>query len=255
MSRKNVLGALLICLALSLAGGGIYAANSLKRPKFDPITLCPLAGPTSTTIIIIDKTDPLTEPEQALARKIISKEREALPPGAKLAVSVLEQERAGANTSLKPIIALCNPGSEADPLFENTRRVSARYHQAFVEPINEAIQTFTGQGSAPSSPIALAIASAIQNEGAAVQGKTKLILISDLMEHTPQASAYNGSFTVSALKQAIKAEERRWLQTAEMEIALLPRATHSARQNAAARVWLQFFKEAAGGRDPVLLRP
>ncbi len=212
MSRKNVLGALLIAVALSLAGGGIYAANFLKRPKFDPVTLCPLAGATGATIVVIDKTDPLTASEQALARKIIANERDALPQGAKLAVSVLEQEAAGAAVSLKPIIALCNPGSEADPLFENARRVSARYHQAFLEPINDALQTFASKGSAPSSPIALAIASAIQNDGAAVRGKTKLILISDLMEHTPQASAYNGSLTAPALKQAIKTEERVWLQ-------------------------------------------
>jgi hypothetical protein len=253
MSAKNILGALLVCLALGLAGGGIYAAHHLKRPKIDPDTSCPLAGPTGTTIIIIDKTDPLTSTEQALARQIITRERDALPPGAKLAVSILAQENAAADTVLKTVIALCNPGSEADPLFENAKRVSIRYEQAFLRPINEATQTFKGNGSAPTSPIALAVATAIENNGAAA-GRNKLILISDLMEHTPQASAYNGSFGISALQQAIKAGERRWLRMAEMEIVLIPRPAYAARQNAAAAVWRQFLKELAG-HDPAVLRP
>lgn len=253
MSGKNILGALLVCLALGLAAGGIYTANNLKRPKIDPDTLCPLAGPTGTTIIIIDKTDPLTPAEQALARQIITHERNALTPGAKLAVSSLEQENAAADTALKPVIALCNPGANADPLFENARRVSARYEQAFLHPIDEAMRTFTGNGPAATSPIALAVASAIQSNGAPA-GRNKLILISDLMEHTRQASAYNGSFGVSALQQAIKAGERRWLRMAETEIVLLPRPAYAARQNAAAAVWLQFLKELAG-HDPAVLQP
>jgi hypothetical protein len=248
---KSFLGAFLIVFAAVLAGGGLYGANYLKQPKFDSETLCPLSGPVAATLIIIDKTGGLTPLEQDRVRAIVTSEREVLPPGAKLSISVLGRQEGEEQTTLRSVVGLCNPGTEANPLFANPKRVLARYYQSFAEPVDGAMRAFTAQGSAPASPIAVAVGSVIEHERSDSIEKAKLILVSDLMEHTPQASAYDGSFTIAILRKLISRDAQGWLRSAQVELVILPRAQYAGRQRAAIAVWRQFLKETRG-RDFIL---
>jgi hypothetical protein len=92
---------------------------------------------------------------------------------------------------------------------------------------------------------------AIVTSGSNSIEKAKLILVSDLMEHTPQASAYDGSFTVATLRKLISRDTQVWLRSAQVELVILPRAQYAGRQRAAITVWRQFLKET-GGRDFIL---
>jgi hypothetical protein len=251
MSTKGFLGAFLIVFAAALAGGGLYGANYLKQPKFDSETLCPLSGPVAATLIIIDKTGGLTPLEQDRVRAIVTSEREKLPSGAKLSISVLGRQEGEEQTTLRSVVGLCNPGSEANLLVANPKRVLARYYQSFAEPVDGAMRAFTPQGSAPASPIAVAVRSVIERERSASTGKAKLILVSDLMEHTPQASAYDGSVTVTMMGKLISRDAQAWLRSAQVELMILPRASYTGRQRAAIAVWRQFLKEI-GSRDFII---
>ncbi len=254
MNAKTAIGVVLIVLAASLAGGGFYALHAVKQAKLDPDTLCPLEGPKAITIIVIDKTDPLTAPEQAQVLSIAGQERDAAPPGGRIAVKLLKQKEGTVETVLDTVADLCNPGSAANPLFENPKRVAARYANAFVAPIDDALRSVSTAGSAPASPIAGAIASAVETVPDVPGPPVKLILISDLMEHTARASAYSGTLTASALQRLVPQEAKSKLKNTGIWILLLGRPRYAKQQEAAVAIWRNFLR-AESGREPQFIQP
>ncbi len=251
MNSKVILGAALIVLAASIAGGGFYGVRVSSKEPLDPLTLCPMRTSGSVTIVIIDKTDPLTPVEQEKARRIVERERDAAQRGDRVIVKMLKQAQGTANVVLETVVNLCNPGSEANPFFENPKRVALRYRQAFVEPIAAALASVEGQSSAPSSPIARSIQSAIDELNEAPK-HLKLLLISDLMEHNAGVSAYNGSFRLDEIRKLLTPQLQSRLGGAAVEILLLPRPRYAPQQEAALKVWRLFFKEVSGAEPSVI---
>ena len=206
---KAILGVALTIIAASLAGGGVYAVHRLKQKTFDPATLCPLGGSQAASVILIDKTDPLTAEEKASARRLVAAEAGAVRRGDRITVRLLRQRDGAAGTVLDTTADLCNPGAEANPLFENPKRVAARYESAFREPLDEALASEQDADPAPVSPIAQAIHESLAAVPEYPGQRLKLILVSDLMEHTPDASAYNGTLSEAALAQGLSARSSR----------------------------------------------
>ena len=101
MSAKAILGVALTVIAASLAGGGVYAVNRLKQKKFDPATLCPLEGSKAASLILIDKTDPLTAAEKASARSLVAAEAAAVQRGDRITVRLLRQKEGADGTSAR----------------------------------------------------------------------------------------------------------------------------------------------------------
>ena len=82
----------------------------------------------------------------------------------------------------------------------------------------------------------------------------ELVLISDLMEHTPQGSAYDGGFTEATLHKIISQETAMRLRKFAVEIMLLPRPELARRQSVAKETWSKYFKNLRG-TDPMILNP
>jgi hypothetical protein len=245
MNAKAILGMVLLIAAACLAGGGFYAMHALKQKRFDPETLCPAEGAKGTTLILIDKTDPLTPAEQTRIQSLTALERDAAQRGDRITIRLLRQKDGANETVLDTIADLCNPGLDANPLFENPKRVAARYRNAFVAPMEAALASAGGDGSAPASPIAQAVHTSV--EGAAGRaGRLKLILISDLMEHTPGASAYSGTLNEAVLRKLVPQAAQAQLKEAEVYIGLLARPRHAKQQEAAIAAWRRFFEEVTG---------
>ena len=254
VKAKAIAGAALIALAMCLAGGGLYAMHLLKQKRFDPETLCPLEGSKTVTLIVIDKTDPLTAPEQARIRSLVSGEAAAVERGERITVTLLREKEGTGETVLETVADLCNPGAEANPLFENPKRVAARYRDAFQAPIEAALASMKSAGSAPSSPIAGAIDASIVAGPESPGLRFKLILVSDLMEHTTDASAYAGTLSEAALHKAMPPGTQARLAGAEVRVLLLPRPRHAKQQDAAVAIWRRFL-HTVSGREPEIVRP
>ena len=254
MKTKGILGAALIALAACLAGGGIYGVHTLKKKSYDPQTLCPLEGSKAVTLIVIDKTDPLTVAEQARVRAAVGTESDAVQRGGRITVKLLGQKEGANETVLETVADLCNPGAEANPLFENPKRVAVRYRSAFREPIEEALASVAGALPAPASPIARAVHASLEAIADSPGQSLKLILISDLMEHTQEASAYTGTLSEAALRKVIPQATQARLRRAEIRVLLLSRARYAKQQDAAVAIWRRFF-QAETGREPEIVRP
>ncbi len=253
MNAKTIAGAALILLSAGLAGGGLYTAKSFGPSKADPETLCPLEGPRHITLVIVDKTDPLTPPEQARARQIVSAERAAAEAGDRIAVKLIKEGDGPGRASLDTIVDLCNPGAHANPFFENPRRVAARYERAFREPIDAALAAFEDARSASASPIAGALELAMSEMHAAPGTPLKLILISDLMENGSDASAYRGGLTDRALRRTMSASANSLFTGARVQVVLLPRPRYDAQQKAALKAWRQVLLDLTGREPSVFL--
>jgi len=251
---RSVFGVLLIACSAALAGGGFYAAASLKAEMIDTATLCPRNGGTSATLILIDRTDPLTPVEQAFAKDLIATQRDAAARGERIAVKVLRERERGLGVALETLVDLCNPGAEANPFFENSKRIAARYESAFLQPVDDALAELGREGTATASPIAEALALGVQSLDVQPDGPLRVVLISDMMEHGPGASAYNGSLTPASLSERLLPEVRPALSAAQMKIVLLPRPRFAKQQASAMRVWRRLFLELSG-RDPDLAQP
>jgi len=245
MNAKTVLGAVLLVAAAGLAGGGFYAIHSLKQKRFDPETLCPADGAKAVTLILIDRTDPLTAAEQTHIRSLTAEARDAAQRGDRLTIKLLRQKDGANETVLDTVADLCNPGADANPFFENPKRVAARYLNAFVGPMEAALASVKDASPAPASPIAQALRTSVEGT-AGHDGRLKLILISDLMEHTAGASAYSGTLNEAALKRLIPPSTQSQLKGAEVRIGLLARPRQAKLQEAAIAVWRRFFEEVTG---------
>jgi hypothetical protein len=249
MTAKAALGAVLLVAAIGLAGGGFYAMHSLKQKRFDPETLCPAEGANAITLILIDKTDPLTVEEQARVWSLTTAERGAAQRGDRLTINLLRQKDGANETVLDTVTDFCNPGGDANPLFENPKRAAARYQNAFVQPVEAALASVKDAGSAPASPIAEALHTSVESARGREGHRLKLILISDLMEHTAAASAYSGTLNEAALRRLIPQSTQSRLKEADVHIGLLARPRLAKKQEAAVAVWRRFF-EAVSGRAP-----
>jgi len=253
MNAKAALGAVLLVAAVSLAGGGFYAMHALKQKRLDPETLCPAEGANAVTLILIDKTDPLTAAEQARILSLTSAERDAAQRGDRITIKLLRQKDGANETVLDTVADLCNPGADANPLFENPKRVAARYQSAFVEPMEASLASVRNSGSAPASPIAQTVHTSVEEAEGRAGFRLKLILISDLMEHTAEASAYSGTLSEAALRRLIPPSTQSRLKEAGVRIFLLARPRQARQQEAALGIWRRFF-ETISGRAPEIER-
>jgi hypothetical protein len=254
MNVRAVLGVLLIAVAAALAGGGVYAVQRLKLKSFDSSTLCPAEGSKAVSLILVDKTDPLTEAERSATRGLVSAEAAAVERGNRITVRVLRQGEGTDAVALDTAADLCNPGAEANPLFENPKRVAARYENAFRAPLGEALESAGNTSSSQTSPIAQAIRESLTAIPESPGQRLKLILVSDLMEHTPEASAYAGTLSESVLRMAIPLAAQERLQGAEIRVLLLARPHYAKQQAAAIAVWRRMLKSLTG-REPEVLQP
>lgn len=239
MNLKAIIGAFLGLFAISAAAAAFYAASRLSEPRFDHETLCPLTGIAGATAIVIDKSDPLTPPQIEAVRREILAARDALPQGAQIRIAVIENAPDGQRAQLRLGLPLCNPGSEANPLYENPKLVRARYEDAFRAPLERDLAALLTPGTAPSSPISAAVAASVPDMGqmAASHAPLRILLVSDLMEHTGQASAYAGTLNAAAIRASFPDAQAPVMAASQVRVLLLPRPAHAREQAAAETAW------------------
>ncbi len=257
MKAKTALGAGLVALAIAFAAEGFYAIKLLRHAKIDPETLCPAEGAKAITLVIVDKTDPLSPPEQARARQIdrrgTRRSQTRRPDRRKPALRKRRRKLRRADDHRRS----CNPGtpgSEVNPFLENPKRAALRYSSNFIEPIGAAMASVASEGAARNSPIVRSIEIALTGLQAPSKTPIKLILISDLMEHGPDVSAYSEALSEKALHGLISSQAERRLYGANVEIALLSRPRYEKQQKAAVSAWRRFFADATGREPAVGLR-
>ena len=105
--RKHVLGGALAVQSLGLLGLGAYAyVTTARPPALDQASLCPVDGPRSVTVILLDSTDEIPDVGKREIRTILTDMAEALPAYGLLELRLLDPTRPGGRS----IVGKCNPG-------------------------------------------------------------------------------------------------------------------------------------------------
>jgi hypothetical protein len=253
-NREVFLGTLAILVVLCVVGGATYFLMS-RAAGLDKQTLCPATGPTSHYVLLVDTTDPLTFTQKE-AFKVTMKEliEKRVPEGGLLSVFVLGEDF---KENAKPLVELCNPGNGRDKseLTSNLRQLDKQYQERFLEPLLKQSEALVATQPAKASPIfemmqLVAINGFRKHD---IKGERRLVVMSDMLQNTPQFSMYKGpvdypAFATSTYGQKAQLE----LRGVKVEIQyLLNTPQLQTRRNM--QFWEDYFDKA--GARVVAVRP
>ncbi len=230
------------------AGGGLAAAGliAVNQPA-DAVTLCRQGRLKSSTLVLIDTTDPLTEIQARRLRAAVEAERDELPRGGRLTLLLLNPDDAGAPVELA---SLCNPGraADADPLFHTTSRIDKDWQEGFAAPLDAALAKAGATGAAAASPIIATIAAALTRPDFDRRVPARrLLIVSDLLEYTKggYSQLAGGNLWKAYAASALARDMPLDLHGVSVAVDYLARPRFAAVQgDTHRRFWVRLFTEA-----------
>jgi hypothetical protein len=198
--RANYVRIVIISLVIIAAIGAMVYSKISQVAANDLHTLCPAGGPLGHTVLLVDKSDPLTFTQSkefnVLYQEIVTKR---VPKGHLLSVYALGDDF---QKTAEPIIELCNPGdgSGLSTITSNPSRVLSEFQTKYVAPMLAKASELVTSRPSRTSPIM----EMIQLVGITgfrkkdVKGPRQLIIVSDLLQNTAEFSMYRGIPTFAA---------------------------------------------------------
>lgn len=181
-----------------------WASFSIKKtdPQ-DPTTHCSVMGPSSTTVVLIDSTDGLSNTTKLDLRQRLIELGEEIPKGGLLEIRLLEPSIPGGQV----VFSRCNigAGSELSELTANPTLQKKKWQEIFRKPLDEALEKSLQGNIGRYSPIIQAIQriSIERFSGASKNASNnKLIIVSDMLENTSDYSQYRGDASFERYRQS-----------------------------------------------------
>jgi hypothetical protein len=245
-----VIGGALAVLALGVLGAGAYVYVSAARPPaLDRATLCPVEGPRSITVVLLDSTDDIPDVGKHEIRTVLTDMAEAVPVYGLLELRLLDPKLPGG----RQIFAKCNPGDGANlsEYTANPRLAKKRWIEGFREPLEAALESGFQPLPGKTSPIMETVQRIAVDRftgHAAEEAPKTLVLVSDMLENAPDYSQYAGDLTYGRFKSS-RAYKR--LQTdlhgAEVTIYYIQRASAKPFNSADhIRFWVDWIRDNKG---------
>jgi hypothetical protein len=226
--RKHLVGGALTVLALGVLGVGAYVyATVVRPPALDRSSLCPVNGPHSVTVVLLDSTDEIPEIAKREIRTTLIDMAETLPTYELLEIRLLDPKLSDGRL----IFSRCNPGDGSDlsEYTANPRLAKQRRMDGFREPLDQALEAGFRPAPGKTSPIMETIQHiAVERfTGRNIeQVRKSLVVISDMLEHGPDYSQYAGDFSFDRFKSSSAYKKVRTdLHGAQVEIYYIQRRT------------------------------
>jgi hypothetical protein len=197
-----MLGGALTVLALGVLAAGAYVYATVARlPTLDQATLCPVDGPHSVAVVLLDSTDEIPDIARQEIRTMLVDMAETLPAYELLEIRLLDPKLPGGRS----IFAKCNPGdgSGLSEYTANPRMARQRWLEGFRQPLDGALEAGFRPAPGKTSPIMETIQRiAVERfTGRGVEEVPKsLTVISDMLEHGPDYSQYSGDLSFARFK-------------------------------------------------------
>ncbi len=255
--RRNEIGAvqkvfIAIGSAVIVAAiGGVLAYNAFfsERVAINKETGCPVDGPVSRAVVLIDQTDTFSAVQAADIRNQLDAYKATVPRFGELVIYGFAATEQGLPT---PIARVCNPGSESDidKLVESGARARRDWARLFDKPFKDVVSQVLQPKESQSSPIIETIqAVAVQEFGPAEMGNVpkKLIIVSDLLQHTPSMSHYGKLPDVATILSSDSFKKLRVdLRDVSLDLLYLHRLTKHGRQGPEHLAFWKALLEAQG---------
>ena len=237
---------MLIVASLVMVGiGGAYFYSKKNTPEIDKNTFCPKSGPTSITTLLIDATDSLSLQQKKAFSDEFKILRDSIPLYGRLDLYFIHSTQ---SSLLQPVVSLCNPGNgdEINPLVGNPRQVKRLWQEGFEKPLEHEISQLLDASPEKESQIMESIQSVVLtslSEPSVRDKPKKLIVVSDLMQHTSNLSLYHGTVDANSFVK-IKSFDRVKSDLRDIDISVWMLARENAlNRSKLADFWQRIFAE------------
>jgi len=224
----------IICIISIIGGLATYSSFFNERVVVDNKTGCPKDGPYSRTVILIDQTDTFSPVQANDIQNQFEKYKKSIPRYGELVIYAMRQ---GTKNTLKPLIRACNPGTKDDinQLVESSNKISQQWTVSFDEPVRKVLKDALQPMSSKNSPIIETMQAFVVSEFGPVymdNKDKKLVIISDLLQHSKVLSHYKPNYDVDKFIQSQKFSKLTAdLRDVEVDFLYLLRNTQKAHQN------------------------
>lgn len=251
--RKNLLGILLILSVLAVFAFLAFFRYELQDQQvlYDPQTLCPVDSKIPKYVaLVFDKSDTYNKVQQQFLRRFFSEFKAGLIPGTRVSVYVIDNQQ---DKEVAPDFFVCAPrtGGAANAFYENPKRIQLRWQRQFEKPLDQAIESFMQAGQSDFSPI-MEIFQTISLSAfpaKASVAEKQIIIISDMLQHTPEWSHYRGQMSFKALQKTSYYQRiNTQLQDAEVTILYVRREGKEKIQSKRHAFFWADYIESMGGR-------
>jgi hypothetical protein len=240
--------AITILGTFAVAGGYLYFN---KRP-IDRTTGCPADHYDSVTAVLVDLTDPVTPTQAEALKNELTKVRNGIPKYGRLDIYPLEST---AKSVIRPLFAGCSPGSGRDVdngLYGNRELADRLWQKEFASKVDGVLGRLLDMPEAENSPIFEAIQSvAVTSFGTPIAENARektLVVISDMIQHTPELSMYQGAPSFNQFKMIqYYLRVKPFLKGANVDVDLIVRETRRDVQKPVLyKFWVDFFAASDG---------
>ncbi len=226
---------------------GLFAAAAIHQPPAtDPETGCKLdRDDPAHTIVLVDQSDPFNATDLDWVRSLLDGEARGLERYGRLTVVV---PNSASPYDPVQVFTGCSPGSaaEANPIFQNPKMIEQAWKRKFHTPLMSRADEALADTVAPSSPLMEAMYTLADRPD--FQGHVpvrRLILVSDLMQHSPGFSMYKSGADTDVWAESSLADMRAGLEGVEVVARIVPRQQYALPLGEVKAFWRDWF-DAAG---------
>lgn len=186
---------------------------------------------TEQTVLLIDQSEALTDGHVRGVLKYVETyilSDELAPPGSRVLMFGFSKddfpERGQGVPGFRPILDICKPRQEGNPFSDNNRKIRDKFVRSFLQPLKESLEKELSKDIGQRSPIleTLQFISRSQDVGAWDKRK-KLIVISDMLQHTQGFTHYRPPNTYDDFKKRFSAQVLADFRSWEVAILYLRR--------------------------------
>lgn len=251
--RKNLLGLFLILCVLAVLIFLVVFRYELqgKQALYDPENLCPIDSESPKYVaLVFDKSDTYNKVQQQFLKRFFSKFKAGLISGTRISIYVIDDNK---NKEIAPDFVVCAPrtGDDANAFYENPKLIRQRWQVQFEQPLDRVIEEFMQPGKTDISPIMeiFQIISLTAFPPGKSNGDKQIIIISDMLQHTPEWSHYRGQMNFGDLQKSTYYQRINTdLQYADVNILYVRRDGMEHLQNKRHAFFWADYIESIGGR-------
>lgn len=228
---------------------GLFAAAAIHQPPAThEETGCRLdREDPAHTIVLVDQSDPFNATDLEWVRTLLDDEARNLPRHGRLTLLV---PNSASPYDPVQVFTGCSPGSaaESNPIFQNPKMIAAAWERKFHAPLVRQADESLRDTVAPSSPLMEAMFTLADRPD--FQGEVpvrRLILVSDLMQHSPGFSMYKSGADADVWAESPLADMRAGLEGVEVVARIVPRQEYSLPLGEVKAFWRDWF--GAAGAD------
>lgn len=226
--------------------GGLFAAYVFSG---EDVTLgddmCPEGlAVDAHTIILVDATDNIKTGDLNLLRQRVTGIGDELDMYAKFSMFELSGDDTG-QPRLTEVFSLCNPGrsDQVDTRSNSKRRARYRFKERFQEPLETSLETLAGLQEGQSTPLLESLQRlTLRPDFDSDVANRELLIVSDLLHHTPEFSQYASNYSYDTLRDASTPAIVSDLRGVDVEVFYVRRDGLSGLQSVKHRsFWKDYF--------------